>query len=155
MGRRREVNNSRGGLSAGASEESWLQELKEQKMGEVVDSKLHFKAVFRVLQLGQSHDTGVVDKDVDLVVRLLKNGSRGGTHSAQGVLSISTSSIRPGSRILSRAVLALFRSRAVNNSLAPVKDRARAVSIPIPEEVPVMTITFPASFPSTPSSLII
>lgn len=69
--------------------------------------------------------------------------------------SISIISMRDGSKIPSRADWALATSRAVRKSVAPVAARARVVSMPIPEDVPVMTMTSPLSLPSASSSLII
>lgn len=41
------------------------------------------------------------------------------------------------------AVLAFSLLRAVKNNVAPVEDNARAVSNPMPDDAPVMTITLP------------
>jgi hypothetical protein len=46
-------------------------------------------------------------------------------------------------------------SRAVRNKVAPVADKARAVSMPMSELVPVTTMTLPLSLPSTLLSLMI
>ena len=55
----------------------------------------------------------------------------------------------------SRATLPFSRSLTAAYTVAPVAERARAVSIPIPEEQPVMKATLPWSFPSRPSSWMI
>lgn len=43
--------------------------------------------------------------------------------------------------------------RTARKSVLPVVARERAVSIPIPEEVPVITIVFPLSLPTRSSSM--
>jgi hypothetical protein len=58
------------------------------------------------------------------------------------------SSTRPGSRIEPSAVLPVERERAVQKMCAPVVFRARAISIPRPEEQPVMRIVLSVSLPA-------
>ena len=65
------------------------------------------------------------------------------------------SSTRPGSRMSDRADSPLAVSRTPRKSFAPVADSARAVSMPIPEEQPVMRNTLSESLPSRLSSLTI
>lgn len=60
-----------------------------------------------------------------------------------------------GLKILARADSALVTSRAVRKRVALVVARAQVVSMPMPEDVPEITMTSPLSLPSTFSSLII
>jgi hypothetical protein len=65
------------------------------------------------------------------------------------------SELRSSARRLLRAASALWGSRAVTKSVAPVFASARAVSIPRPEEQPVITMTLSVSFPLSCSSWMI
>jgi hypothetical protein len=66
-----------------------------------------------------------------------------------------SSSALPGERIPERAPVAFGISRAVRKSVAPVAARAQAVSMPIPEDQPVIRMVLSGSLSSRPSSLII
>ena len=74
---------------------------------------------------------------------------------AKEEMSNLTSSTWPGSSIPARAFSACAVSRAVRNKVAPVAFSALAVSMPMPEVDPVMTIILLDSFPSRDSSWII
>ena len=67
--------------------------------------------------------------------------------------SIIKSSTCPGFRTSDRAACPLAASRTPRKSLAPVELSALAVSIPMPEEQPVMRKTLSVSLPCKPSSL--
>ena len=60
-----------------------------------------------------------------------------------------------GSKNPATAEWALATLRAVRKRVAPVAASARAVWTPMPEDVPVMTMTSPLSMPSASSSLTI
>ena len=69
--------------------------------------------------------------------------------------SIFKSSTCPGFRMSDKAACPLAVSRTPRKSLAPVVLRALAVSMPMPEEQPVMRTTLSLSLPCKPSSLTI
>ena len=56
------------------------------------------------------------------------------------LVSISSSETRPGSRKEEQASWPLERLRTPRKRVAPVAERARAVSMPMPEEQPVIRI---------------
>ncbi len=67
--------------------------------------------------------------------------------------SIFRSSTCPGFKMSDRAACPLAMSRTPRKSFAPVVFRALAVSMPMPEEQPVMRTTLSVSLPCRPSSL--
>lgn len=62
----RKRNDTAGGLRCRAGEQSWFEKLEQEKVAEVIAAELKLETVFSAT-LGYSHDSGIVDKDVELL----------------------------------------------------------------------------------------
>ena len=127
----------------------------ELEVTEVVGRELHLPALGSALQLGQRHDAGVVDQDVqsalpggDEVADRLPVSQVESRHVDLGVAGRRSDG-------LARPRCPAARLRTARVTSAPIAAKARAVSMPMPDAPPVTTTRLPdRSMPSVTSAVV-
>lgn len=83
MGGGGDIDDSGREVCSCAISQGGLEKLKEEELTQIIDGKVHFMTIFGSLQSGHTHNSSIVDENIDSILRSSEYGPRSIAHTLQ------------------------------------------------------------------------